>query len=102
MNIGPILPLSRGVRRFRKAHGLFLSWDRDEVGNGIATGSTINVSEPVMRCYDHRVKVAVPIDFVNNDKGAGEFFVLFEELSAEDQLRMRQLFPENPLISRAH
>lgn len=87
--VNGILEVKEPMRVYRqgisKSDGKkFLFWDRSTI---LAPGSMIEVSEPVRLCQ----KLALP--FMLDEKA--KVFIIFDELSRENQKDVRELFPHH-------
>lgn len=92
-----VCKLHRTVRVFQptdRPGGIRVFWDRKSM---VEEGTTVSVGEPVTRVYDHRDKVAIPVTL-----RLGEAYLLFEELGFLDKIRIRELFPDHPLLVTVH
>jgi hypothetical protein len=85
------------VQAFRSL-GEYPSLAIEEYDYFVGRDCTLQITAPVLRDYQGEEKVVIPFVEQRSDETV-TLYLLFEELSPENQQRLRHMFPECILIS---
>lgn len=96
-----ILELTGPVQTFRTVKNgppWIVEWGVGSYGLGFR----IEINGPVLRVEDGEEKIFISFRYSDGDEVEGERFILFSELTVEDQHLVRMMFPDCHLLMTVH
>jgi len=87
------IQITQPARVFRQSGDQKSKALKQSRGEILATSVTVNVRRPVRMNYHHEVQTVVPF----GDTGEGTFLLL-KDLSKRNVRRLRDIFPDDPLL----